>query len=40
MCSPILLPIRAYDRARYALDRHPATRLVSFVAAVHDDLDR
>ncbi|WP_204077365.1 tyrosine-type recombinase/integrase [Planotetraspora phitsanulokensis] len=23
---------RAYDRARYSLDRHPATRLVSFVA--------
>ncbi|MGW4644089.1 tyrosine-type recombinase/integrase [Sphaerisporangium sp. NPDC004334] len=23
---------RGYDRARYALDRHPATRLISFVA--------
>ncbi|WP_433411169.1 tyrosine-type recombinase/integrase [Microtetraspora malaysiensis] len=31
---------RAYDRARYALDRHPATRLVSFVVAVRDDHDR
>ncbi|GII32878.1 tyrosine-type recombinase/integrase [Planotetraspora mira] len=29
---------RAYDRARYSLDRHPATRLVSFVATHDGDL--
>ncbi|WP_405152023.1 tyrosine-type recombinase/integrase [Sphaerisporangium sp. NBC_01403] len=29
---------RAYDRARYAPDRHPATRLVSFVATIDTDI--